>query len=238
MFKNLIFIALLFTALFGYAQENPIKKNVLNEQSVVRGEDGLVYPFNAWKKLMQTGKYGIKNRKTVTESGQPEYLIYELSAEQKSAYMDKIPKPRASDSFREGDLFNGLKITDMNGNKYDLRDSTGKIFVLNFWFINCPPCKREIPQLNELVAKYKDNKDVVFLAIALDEKYDLKSFLKSTAFDYNIVDGGSYIANKYGVKGYPTHVVVDKKGYIAFSTLGLASNTIYWVEKSINESLK
>ncbi|QDW28197.1 TlpA family protein disulfide reductase [Pedobacter sp. KBS0701] len=98
--------------------------------------------------------------------------------------MDKIPKPRASDSFREGELFNGLRITDMNGNKYDLRDSTGKIFVLNFWFINCPPCKSEIPQLNELVAKYKDNKDVVFLAIALDEKYDLKSFLKSTTFDY------------------------------------------------------
>ncbi|SDF72624.1 Thiol-disulfide isomerase or thioredoxin [Pedobacter terrae] len=238
MFKNLIIIALLFTALFSYAQENPIKKNVLNEQSVVRGEDGLVYPFNAWKKLMQTGRYGIKNRKTFTESGHPEYLIYELSADQKSAYMDKIPKPRTSESFREGDLFNGLRITDMNGNKYDLRDSTGKIFVLNFWFINCPPCKKEIPQLNELVAKYKDNKDVVFLGIALDEKYDLKSFLKSTAFDYNIVDGGRYIANKYGVKGYPTHVVVDKKGYIAFSTLGLASNTIYWVEKSINESLK
>ncbi|WP_406826740.1 TlpA family protein disulfide reductase [Pedobacter sp. KACC 23697] len=238
MFKNLICTALLFTALFGYAQENSTNKNVLNEQSVVRGEDGLVYPFNTWKKLMQTGKYGIKSRKTFTENGYPEYLIYELSADQKSAYMDKIPKPRASDSFREGDLFNGLKITDMNGNKYDLRDSTGKIFVLNFWFINCPPCKSEIPQLNELVAKYKDNKDVVFLAIALDEKYDLKSFLKSTAFDYNIVDGGKYIANKYGVKGYPTHVVVDKKGYIAFSTLGLAPNTVYWVEKSINESLK
>lgn len=238
MFRNLIFIALLSGAIFCHAQENNPKKNMLNEQSVVRGEDGMVYPYNAWTKLMQTGKYGIKNRKTVTDKGEPEYLIYELSADQKSAYMDKMPKPRPSDSFREGELFNGLKITDMNGNKYDLRDSTGKVFVLNFWFINCPPCKSEIPQLNELVNKYKDNKDVVFLAIALDEKSDLKSFLKSTTFNYNIVDGGRYIASKYEVKGYPTHVVVDKKGYIAFSTLGLASNTVYWVEKSINESLK
>lgn len=238
MFRNLIFIALLFGAVFCHAQDNSPKKNILNEQSVVRGEDGMVYPYNTWKKLMQTGKYGIKNRKTFTDSGEPEYLIYQLSTDQKSVYMDRMPKPRVSDSFREGDLFNGLRVTDMNGNKYDLRDSTGKVFVLNFWFINCPPCKSEIPQLNELVTKYKDNKDVVFLAIALDEKSDLKNFLKSTAFNYNIVDGGRYIANKYDVKGYPTHVVVDKKGYIAFSTLGLASNTIYWVEKSINESLK
>jgi thiol-disulfide isomerase/thioredoxin len=238
MFRNLLLIALLLSSHFCAAQDNNSKKNVLNEQSVVRGEDGLVYPYNTWKKLMHTGKYGIKNRQTVTDRGVPEYLIYELSADQKTAYMDKMPKPRASDSFREGDLFNGLRITDMNGNKYDLRDSNGKVFVLNFWFIDCPPCKSEIPQLNDIVTRYKDNKDVVFLAIALDEKSDLKRFLKSTAFNYNIVDGGRYIASKYGVKGYPTHVIIDKKGYIKFSTLGLASNTVHWVEKSIDESLK
>lgn len=240
MFKNLILIALLTLSLFGYAQETPttVKKNVLNEQSVVRGEDGMVYPYNAWKKLMLSGKYAIKNRQTFTDSGQPEYLIYELSADQKAAYMSKMPRPHESESFKEGELFNGFKTSDINGNKYNLKDSIGKVYVLNFWFINCPPCKSEIPHLNELVEKYKYHKDVVFLAIALDEKFELKPFLKTTPFNYNIVGGGRSIAGKYGVKGYPTHVVIDKKGYIKFSTLGLGSNTINWVEKSIEESLK
>ncbi|WP_316803477.1 TlpA disulfide reductase family protein [Pedobacter nototheniae] len=236
MLKNLILIALFFCVTVVCAQEGTPKKTMINEQSVVRGEDGMAYPYAVWQKLMTTGKYGLKSRGTRAENGSPEYLIYQLSANEKTAFFDKLPKPRASDSFAEGELFNGLKVTDMNGNKYDLRDSTGKVFVLNFWFINCPPCKAEIPQLNELAAEYKD-KNVVFLAIALDERYDLKSFLKTTPFNYNIVDGGRYIANKYDVKGYPTHVVVDKSGFIKFSTLGLASNTIHWVKKSIDEAL-
>lgn len=236
MLKNLILIALLFCLSFAKAQEAVQKKTTLNEQSVVRGEDGMVYPYAIWKKLMTTGKYGLKSRGTTAENGQPEYLVYQLSADQKAAFFDKLPKPRASESFPEGELFNGFKVSDINGNKYDLRDSTGKVFVLNFWFINCPPCKAEIPQLNEVVEEYKD-KNVVFLAIALDEKYELKSFLKTTPFNYNIVDGGRYIANKFDVKGYPTHVVIDKSGYIKFSTLGLGANTIHWVKKSIDEAL-
>jgi len=238
MFKHLILTALLFTGLFAQAQETTTKKTILNEQSVIRGEDGMVYPYNAWKKLMQSGKYGIKDRKTFTDSGEKEYLIYELSVDQKAAYVNRMPRPRESESFKEGELFNGFKASDIEGNKYNLKDSTGKVYVINFWFINCPPCKAEIPHINEIVAKYKDNKDVVFLAIALDEKYELKPFLKTLPFDYHIISGGRSIASKYGVKGYPTHVVIDKKGYIKFSTLGLGANTVNWVEKSIEESLK
>nr|WP_199156352.1 TlpA disulfide reductase family protein [Pedobacter sp. ASV2] len=236
MLKNLILIALLFCISFANAQDVIQKKTTINEQSVVRGDDGIVYPFAVWKKLVSTGNFGIKSRGTFAENGKPEFVIYEFTPEQKAEFFDRMPKPRASQSFPEGELFNGLKLSDMNGNKYDLRDSTGKVFVLNFWFINCPPCKEEIPQLNNIVNEYKD-KNVVFLAIALDEKSDLKSFLKTTPFNYNIVDGGRYIANKYDVKGYPTHVVIDKSGYIKFSTLGLGVNTIPRVKKSIDEAL-
>jgi thiol-disulfide isomerase/thioredoxin len=110
--------------------------------------------------------------------------------------------------------------------------------VINFWFINCPPCKQEIPELNELVAKYKDNKDVVFLAIALDDAYDLRNFLKTMPFNYNVVGGGRYYSEKYGVKSYPTHVIIGKDGLIKFSTLGLAANTVYWIEKTIKEQVE
>jgi len=213
------------------------KRSILDEKSVVRGEDGQVYPAEIWKKLIQTGKYAIKSRNTTTENGAQEWVIYQLSAEQHQLLMDRMPKPRQSDSFVEGAKFDGFKTSDINGDKYDFRKITGKIIVLNFWFINCPPCKAEIPELNNLVDQYKDNDDIIFIAIALDGKNELKDFLTKTPFNYKIIDNARYIAQKYGVKSYPTHVVIDKSGTIKFSTLGLAPNTIPWLKKSIEAAL-
>ncbi|GGI26136.1 hypothetical protein GCM10008119_21140 [Pedobacter mendelii] len=210
---------------------------MLDEKSIVRGEDGMVYPHEVWKKLLQTGKFSIKSRNTKTENGQQEWVIYELTAEHRKALMERMPKPMQSDSFIAGEKFDGFKTSDINGNKFDLKNTDGKIIVLNFWFINCPPCKAEIPELNELTEAYKENNNVIFIAIALDDRYDLKDFLKTTPFNYNIVNSGRSFAERYGVKSYPTHVVIDKTGTIKFSTLGLATNTIAWIKKSIDESL-
>lgn len=237
MIKKTLFFLLMIVSLMVNAQNATVKKNVLDENTVVRAEDGNVYPYAVWHKLMSTGKYGLKSRGTKTDKGDPEFLIYELTEAQKRSYFDKMPKPRPSDSFVEGNDFKGFKVTDINGNKIDLREAKGKVVVLNFWFINCPPCRQEIPQLNELVAEYKDNPDVIFLAIATDEKYELKKFLKENPYDYHIIDGGGYLASKFAVRLYPTHAVIDKEGKIKFSTVGLAQNTIYWIKKSINESL-
>ena len=62
-----------------------------------------------------------------------------------------------------------FSVTDIEGNEYSLNSLKDKIIVLNFWFVQCEPCVREIPELNNLVEKYKD-KDVVFIAFnALDD---------------------------------------------------------------------
>ncbi|WP_197082317.1 TlpA disulfide reductase family protein [Pedobacter sp. BMA] len=233
--KTLLFLLLSTLWANVNAQTNPTNK--LDEQSVVRAEDGNVYPYSVWRKLLSTGKYAIKNRQTFTDSGKPEYLLYELSEAQQQAYFARRPKPKASDCFTEGEAFSGFKATDINGNKCDLRKADGKVVVLNFWFIKCPPCKQEIPQLNELVAAYKGNENVVFLAVALDEKYDLKEFIKTNPFDYHIIDNGRSITTKYNLKYYPTHVIIDGTGKIHFSASGLASNTMYWLKKSIDETL-
>lgn len=236
MLKKTLLILLTLSVLNLKAQNTSSTKTTLNESMVVRGDDGMVYPYKTWKNLMLTGKYAIKKRGTFTDSGTPEYLIYQLSEAEQEAHFNRIAKPRASDSFKEGEEFKGFKATDINGKKFDLREAKGKVIVLNFWFINCPPCKQEIPQLNELVAAFKDNPNVVFLAIALDDRFAMREFIKTSPFNYNLVEGRP-IAAKYGVKGYPTHVVIDTAGKIKFSTLGLASNTIHWIKKSINESL-
>ena len=95
----------------------------------------------------------------------------------------------------------------------------GKVVVLNFWYIGCAPCRVEMPGLNTLTDEFKDE-DVVFIAFALDNAEALENFLKEKEFIYQIVPDASKIAALYGVKVYPTHVLINKKGEIEFMLTG------------------
>ena len=102
----------------------------------------------------------------------------------------------------------------LNGKKISSKEYKGKIIVLNFWFTGCGPCKQEIPDLNELVKMYK-NKDVVFLACALDDdKQLLKKYLKLNPFSYDIIPDARKIVEMYKVSAFPTHIIVNKDGII------------------------
>jgi thiol-disulfide isomerase/thioredoxin len=102
-------------------------------------------------------------------------------------------------------------VTALDGVEYTLDQLAGKVVVLNFWFIGCAPCRVEIPGLNQLVADYAD-RDVVFIAFALDEADALKSFLTKEPFDYAIAPTAGDVATTYSVSSFPTHVLIDRKG--------------------------
>ena len=217
------------------AQQVVQTRKTLDETSVVRDSTGFQYPHAVWKKLMQSGNYGIKlGKRTSTDM---EFIIYELSAAERTKRMESYPRPRETDNFKTGSKLSNFRFTDLQGNRYNLKELNGKVVVLNFWFINCGPCRQEIPDLNKLVLKYKENPNVLFLAVALDSRADVKEFLKKTPFLYNITENGRYLTQSYGVKGYPTHVVLDQNAIIKFHTAGLAINTIYWIDKTIESAL-
>lgn len=230
------FFLLLASLTYGQTQTT----NTLDKNTIVKDADGTRLSYDNWRELMKTGDYNLRRT-----PGSSEYLLYKLTDVEKAALAEarksmktsSAYKPMPSPAFIEGTPFKGEKISDINGNKFDLRNNKDKIVVLNFWFINCAPCRQEIPELNELVKQYKDNKNVVFIAIALDQRSALKDFLRKTPFDYNIVDEGREYVDKYGVKAYPTHVVIGKDGLIKFSALGLGANTVSWVEKTIKEEV-
>jgi peroxiredoxin len=161
-----------------------------------------------------------------------------LSENAIDAEYSKMPKPKESNFFTTGKKLELFTTKDLNGNPVDLVNAKGKIIVLNFWFINCGPCRREIPDLNKLVEHFKDNKDVLFIGVSLDSPKDIANFLTKMPFNYTMVEGGGMIASNYGVRFYPTHVVLDPSGKVYFHTSGLAPNTVYWVKRSINELLQ
>ncbi len=211
------------------------KKAVLDDNSVVKDSSGMVLPAFVWKKLLQTFDYTLKP--VDLNSNPQQFLLVAYTPTEKAARLARMAQPRESRFFITGKTISNSRMTDMEGRSYNLKELKGKIVVMNFWFINCPPCRNEIPHLNEVVKKYESNKDVVFLAVALDEKYDLKKFLADNPFQYHIVDNGRYVVSNYGINSFPTHLILDREGKVNFHTTGLAPNTVSWIDKSIDALL-
>ena len=96
-------------------------------------------------------------------------------------------------------------------------------------------CRMEMPELSKLSDTYRSDSSIVFLAIALDKKYDLEQFLKGTNFGYTVIDDGRSITDQFSINSYPTNVIVDQKGKVYFHSSGLSIGTLYWLKKSIEE---
>jgi len=126
---------------------------------------------------------------------------------------------------KEGTKASEFKVTSLDGENLDSTELTGQVLVLNFWFIQCPPCRAEIPKLNELVNAYH-GKPVKFIAFAPDDETSLGEFLSSNPFEYKIVANATPIAVNFGVIGAPTHIVINPTGEIAKVYLGEVSSPL------------
>jgi peroxiredoxin len=111
------------------------------------------------------------------------------------------------------------------GEKFNYKNTKGKVLVLNFWFTTCPPCKSEIPHLNRLKQEFSEESNVEFIAIALDDHYKLSKFIKANKFDYKLVTDGRYDAKLFSVPSYPTNIIIDKDGMIRYYKVGGISSS-------------
>ena len=129
-------------------------------------------------------------------------------------------------------------LEDMDGNAHALKDYRGKIVLINFWATWCPPCRREMPSLEELYQKFRDEPFVV-LAVNQWEDPDL-------VFSYMgqlnvfpsfpiLFDPKSEISEAFGVKGLPTSFIVDKQGQVVFRAVGGREFDHPEIEKTIRE---
>lgn len=132
-----------------------------------------------------------------------------------------------------------LSFADINGIQYNNNQLEGKIVVINFWFVGCAPCRREMPELNELVTKYKGRNDVVFLAIGLDTKEEQIGFTKLNKFMYNLVDDAERkITALFNVAAWPSHLIFDKNGENVFSHEGYDVNLVKKIDYYISSEIR
>lgn len=113
-----------------------------------------------------------------------------------------------------------------DGQTRKLADYRGKVVVLDFWGIWCSACMNALPASKDIEAKYADNPDVVFLGIhsagtdmsQVEALQRVKDWPLVTGLDEgpDIVEGKT--ARAYGASGWPTVVVIDREGKIAYNS--------------------
>ncbi len=126
-------------------------------------------------------------------------------------------------------------VQTLDGETYTLKNLRGKIVVLNFWATWCSPCRREIPELNELVKKYGDR--VIFLAFTDEDSSRVTKFLAKQPFDYHIAVKSTYVRKLYHVNAFPTHFIISPTGYIIFKQVGYIPGTAGRLEQQIKKLL-
>ena len=115
----------------------------------------------------------------------------------------------------EGKELPNYQFEDIAGHKYNNVNTRGKFIVLKCWFIRCVACVKEFPELNKLVDNYKNRKDILFVSLAFDNKQDLKIFLKTHRFNYEVVPNQqSYMMDRLSINTFPTHIIIGKDGKI------------------------
>ena len=166
-------------------------------------------------------------------------FVLRCASEQEKGMMMRMNAPMeevdlGQVSFPENLLLRNLKNKEVQLS--DFNPKKEKITVINFWFIECKPCKMEIPDLNKLVEKFKGY-DVEFLAIALNKPEQLKDFLKKTNFDYQVLSISETQTIELGIQGYPTHFILNRQGQVVYKSTGLSTGSINKLEKAIEEQL-
>ena len=111
----------------------------------------------------------------------------------------------------------------INGSIKSFSDFEGSMLVINFWYINCGPCIAEMPYLNKLVEKYKDD-NIKFLALSFDSKEDIKQFISEVDFKYE--QGKIERAFSYEFTPVaPGHFIIDESGIVKDILIGAPRQT-------------
>ncbi|WP_077213635.1 peroxiredoxin family protein [Bacillus dakarensis] len=127
-------------------------------------------------------------------------------------------------------------LKDMNGKVVSLEDYKGKKILLNFWATWCPPCREEMPHMQELYEEYKNDGFVVLAVNMVNTEKNpvvVEDFVEEFQLSFPILlDEYGEVAYQYEVLSYPTSYFIDTDGIIRSKVIG-ALNKKYMYEEMI-----
>ena len=137
------------------------------------------------------------------------FLIYFFSFTGISIAIDAYPA--------RGYLAPQFELKGMDGNLHKLSDYKGKVIFLNFWATWCPPCKQEMPGMENL-ENTLDPEKFKIIAVGTDMTGipRLRRFIDKNKFTFTVLadPGGKIVSPLYRISGLPTTLIIGKDGII------------------------
>ena len=104
---------------------------------------------------------------------------------------------------------------------------TNKVILLNFWMIYCPPCREELPQLNEMQTRLRGKGLTVLSVNVMDSPADSTKFWNYNRLKMRMgLAGGQVASEKYHVTAVPANYLIGRNGkilarYVGYDAAGI-----------------
>jgi peroxiredoxin len=164
--------------------------------------------------------------------GEPDGLYVELASLVRYEHMqassnnpqfaEAMAKLESDDAKRQAADFT---LFDLHGKQWHLQELRGKVVLVNFWATWCPPCRKEMPDLDALYNKYKDQGFVV-LAISDEETAKVSPFINEHNISYPVLlDPGRKVNDAFIVEGIPKSFVYDRSGKMVAQSIDMRTRS-------------
>ncbi|MES1147145.1 MAG: TlpA disulfide reductase family protein, partial [bacterium] len=98
---------------------------------------------------------------------------------------------------------NQFALKDLDGKTWNLADLKGKVVMVNFWATWCPPCRKEMPDMQSLYDQFKDQ-GFVILSISDETEDKVKPFIEKAKYNFPILlDPDGAVHKSYFIQGIP-----------------------------------
>jgi thiol-disulfide isomerase/thioredoxin len=165
-----------------------------------------------------------------SEDGLGDYLLQTFDA---TAAANAPAKPARNPGGKDPYDFVVRKVSD--GSPVRLADMKGKVVVLNFWATWCGPCRELEPLFEKVAARYATKPDVIFYGLNCDDDESLVGPFLAQEKPKTLTLFADGLDRLLGVNSFPTTVVLDRSGKIAFREDGFDPEGF---EKSISEAIE
>ncbi|MDQ0484715.1 peroxiredoxin family protein [Guptibacillus hwajinpoensis] len=125
----------------------------------------------------------------------------------------------------EGNEAPDFTLYSLEGQEVKLSDYRGKVVFVNFWATWCPPCKAEMPHMEEFYKEYADQYDAEILAVNITSEESSTEMVDKFIQDYKItfpvlMDTDGMQSETFATITIPTTYVIDKNGIIMKRLVG------------------
>jgi peroxiredoxin len=162
------------------------------------------------------------------ERGQPAFPYLELATlaryEHVEASVDSPEFAAAMAKLKADDQRRGqadFTLQDLRGQTWNLKSLRGRVVLVNFWATWCPPCRKEIPDLESLYRRF-EKQGLVILGISDDDVNKIKPYVVAHDMTYPVLlDSRREISSLFAVEGIPASFVYDRSGKLVAEALDM-----------------